>query len=91
MRAALVAALYVLQSIETLTAAALDRHRADVWLLSPPCQPFTSNGKRRDDTDNRSAAFLHLLRLLPSLREHAAVVASLVGPHRSCTYCALAA
>ena len=32
------------KSIETLDAAALSAHRADLWVLSPPCQPFTRGG-----------------------------------------------
>jgi tRNA (cytosine38-C5)-methyltransferase len=28
------------------TPALLDRLAADVWLLSPPCQPFTRQGLR---------------------------------------------
>ena len=54
------------QSIETLDAAALSAHRADLWVLSPPCQPFTRGGsaKVRDDGDNRSAALLRLLQVL---------------------------
>ena len=54
------------QSIETLDAAALSAHRADLWVLSPPCQPFTRGGsaKVRDDGDNRSAALLRLVQIL---------------------------
>lgn len=32
------------QSIETLDATTLSSHRADLWVLSPPCQPFTRGG-----------------------------------------------
>ena len=39
-----------------------------IWLLSPPCQPFTRSGKSRDDQDNRTKGFLHLIQnLLPML------------------------
>lgn len=40
---------------------------ADLWLLSPPCQPFTRTGKRMDIKDSRNAALLRLLDALPSL------------------------
>ncbi|PHJ25430.1 dna methyltransferase, partial [Cystoisospora suis] len=40
---------------------------ADVWLLSPPCQPYTRGGKRLDVSDSRAAGLLHLLRLLQEL------------------------
>lgn len=39
--------------------------RADVWLMSPPCQPFTSGGSRKDDKDPRSEGLLNLIKLLP--------------------------
>ena len=39
----------------------------DVWLLSPPCQPFTRRGNKKDTDDERNFAFLHLIKLLPSL------------------------
>ena len=35
------------KSIETLDAAALSAHCADLWVLSPPCQPFTRGGACR--------------------------------------------
>lgn len=37
---------------------------ADVWLASPPCQPFTASGLRKDDQDVRSAALLHLIDVI---------------------------
>jgi len=40
---------------------------ADLWLLSPPCQPFTRTGKRMDIKDSRNAALLRILDALPSL------------------------
>merc|ERR1719325_178636 len=40
---------------------------ADLWLLSPPCQPFTRTGKKMDVKDSRNAALLRLLDALPSL------------------------
>ncbi|CAK0847911.1 unnamed protein product, partial [Prorocentrum cordatum] len=41
---------------------------ADLWLMSPPCQPFTKTGKRGDDKDPRSASLLHMLEVLPLLK-----------------------
>lgn len=42
-----------------LTAAA-----ADLWWLSPPCQPYCERGARRDIDDPRSKSLLHILELL---------------------------
>ena len=40
--------------------------KADIWTLSPPCQPYTKtrNAKRLDDKDNRSRGIFHLMYLL---------------------------
>jgi site-specific DNA-cytosine methylase len=32
-------------TLETISKAELDRLKADCWLMSPPCQPYTSIGK----------------------------------------------
>ncbi|KAL9642951.1 hypothetical protein ABK040_010644 [Willaertia magna] len=43
-----------------------------LWTMSPPCQPFTLNGNRKDDQDDRTKSFLYLMNeifpiLLPDL------------------------
>jgi DNA (cytosine-5)-methyltransferase 1 len=55
------------RTIEGLTAAELGRFRADLWWLSPPCQPFTRRGLGRDDRDPRAASLLALLERLEEL------------------------
>lgn len=42
----------------------MEKFGANIWLLSPPCQPYTQGGKRRDDKDSRSAGLLHLIKML---------------------------
>lgn len=54
------------RTIEGLTAAELAGFRADLWWLSPPCQPYTRRGLGRDDQDPRAAS---LLTLIDRLRE----------------------
>eukprot|EP00930_Biecheleria_cincta_P055823 TRINITY_DN42080_c0_g1_i1.p1 TRINITY_DN42080_c0_g1~~TRINITY_DN42080_c0_g1_i1.p1 ORF type:complete len:441 (-),score=86.93 TRINITY_DN42080_c0_g1_i1:22-1344(-) len=56
------------KTIERIPDEELDALRADVWLMSPPCQPFTRSGLRRDHEDDRSRALLHLVEVLPRLR-----------------------
>lgn len=55
----------------TLTAESLATHAADLWLLSPSCQPYTIlNPTPRDSGDPRAKSFLHLINdVLPSLAE----------------------
>ena len=40
---------------------------ANVWLLSPPCQPHTRQGMRKDCQDNRSDGLLHIIKLLKEI------------------------
>lgn len=56
------------KTILSLTPAALDKMNAsDIWLLSPPCQPYTRQGKQKDTEDPRAESFLHIISLLPEL------------------------
>jgi site-specific DNA-cytosine methylase len=55
-------------NLETLGEDRLAAFRADLWWMSPPCQPFTGRGRRRDDGDPRAASFLVLVRALERLR-----------------------
>ncbi len=56
------------RALQAIPATDLRSFRADLWWLSPPCQPFTRRGERRDDDDRRSQALLHLIDLLPETR-----------------------
>ncbi|KIJ59807.1 hypothetical protein HYDPIDRAFT_140114 [Hydnomerulius pinastri MD-312] len=55
--------------ISTLTAAQLARIDADLWLLSPSCQPYTVlNPSAKGAADPRAQSFLHLINnVLPEL------------------------
>eukprot|EP00435_Cladocopium_sp_Y103_P007196 s1042_g2.t1 len=53
-------------SIDKLPDEAFDG--ADLWLMSPPCQPFTRTGHRRDVADPRCRALLRLVEALPRLK-----------------------
>ena len=50
--------------LKKLTTKKLDSFNANVWAMSPPCQPHTRNGNRGDEDDPRSQGFLNLLRIL---------------------------
>lgn len=54
----------IARELATVTAATLDFHRADTWLLSPPCQPYCRMGLKRDLADRRSRAFVNLVSML---------------------------
>lgn len=49
-------------------AAQLAKFDAELWWMSPPCQPFTVRGLQRDIDDPRCAALLRVLELVRALR-----------------------
>ena len=55
-------------SLSAVSATKLDTFEASLWLMSPPCQPFTRQGAQRDAEDARAFSFLSLLQLVPRLR-----------------------
>ena len=57
-------------NLETVSPAALAAHNCSVWLMSPPCQPYTSLSGQADAKDPRSKALRHIFtHVLPSLPE----------------------
>lgn len=55
------------RNIEALKVSDLSLLAADIWFLSPPCQPYTRLGYKKDLNDSRSKSFAHLLELLDKL------------------------
>jgi tRNA (cytosine38-C5)-methyltransferase len=56
--------------IEQIKVAQLQREwRADIWMMSPPCQPHTRQHENQtaDLVDPRSSSFLHICKLLGEL------------------------
>lgn len=56
------------KTIERIPTAELDALQADVWLMSPPCQPFTRSGLRKDHEDTRTQPLLHLIEVLMQMQ-----------------------
>jgi site-specific DNA-cytosine methylase len=54
--------------VEFLTEERLERFEADLWWLSPPCQPYTRRGKQQDLDDPRAASFPFLLKRIAAIR-----------------------
>ena len=61
-------------SLEDLAA-----HRADTWLMSPPCQPFCRMGNHQGLEDRRSRAFRHLMELFSQVPPDHLVVENVGG------------
>lgn len=57
------------RSLEHISCRELQKYRAKIWMMSPPCQPFTRNNDTatRDKVDPRSASFLHLQQILQEM------------------------
>ncbi len=55
-------------SLESIAIETLEQYGADLWWMSPPCQPFTARGRQRDIEDPRCRAFLRLLECLAIIR-----------------------
>jgi len=82
------------KGIETLSPKAVDRFEADAWLMSPPCQPFTRQGKQAQGDDARCAALSHITDvLLPRVkrRPRLVYVENVLGFERSAARDRLAA
>jgi site-specific DNA-cytosine methylase len=50
----------LVRTIESMPAADFARFEADLWWLSPPCQPYTKRGLQRDVDDPRAAALANV-------------------------------
>ncbi|KAJ3373696.1 C-5 cytosine-specific DNA methylase [Allomyces arbusculus] len=77
--------------ITRLTPVDLDALQCDVWLLSPPCQPYTRKGKRLGSSDPRAGSFLSMLEALPSLAQPPThlLLENVLGFEKSETYARL--
>lgn len=67
------------RELATLPARQLEAHRADTWVMSPPCQPFCRMGNRSDLEDLRSRAFIHLMGRLGELRPERLLLENVSG------------
>eukprot|EP00731_Ephydatia_muelleri_P021542 Em0014g133a len=47
-----------------MTSTWLDALFPDIFVLSPPCQPFTRQGLKGDSSDHRTDSFFHLMELM---------------------------
>lgn len=58
-------------SIEKLTTNELEKMKADIWMMSPPCQPHTRQhcNQKEDVNDPRSKSFLHLCDVISSMNQ----------------------
>ena len=53
------------REIESIETSELQSLQANLWWLSPPCQPYTTRGNRADLADARARSLLRLIELIP--------------------------
>lgn len=68
---------------ESIPEERLRRWDADLWWLSPPCQPYTRRGLRRGLDDPRAASFPVLLERLAAIRPRYLALENVPGFARS--------
>lgn len=54
--------------LQFIKASALAAYEAELWWMSPPCQPYTVRGLQRDLEDRRARSLLHMLDQLEVLK-----------------------
>nr|ALB00266.1 tRNA (cytosine(38)-C(5))-methyltransferase [Brachionus koreanus] len=57
------------KTIEGMKLEEYDSLDFDCILMSPPCQPFTRQGKQSGSSDNRAQSFLALIDIIPKLKK----------------------
>jgi len=71
------------RSCESLTADDLEKFGATIWLMSPPCQPYSRNGHRKGSGDARAEGFLSLMdelqKMRPNLQPQGLLLENVVG------------
>lgn len=70
---------YHIREIQSLTAEELSELNADLWWMSPPCQPYTTRGKQLDIDDARAASLLHLIGVLERCRPRCLCLENVAG------------
>ena len=46
----------------------LEEAAAELWMLAPPCQPYTRRGLKQDADDGRARSFLKILDWISTLQ-----------------------
>ena len=73
-------------TIESLSPTTLRDWQTDLWWISPPCQPFTRRGRRRDAKDSRTQSFLVILNRLKELTPRYVAIENVPGFQGSITH-----
>lgn len=53
--------------LEKITSEELAAYDADLWWLSPPCQPYSVRGRQQDLADPRAQSLARILSVIPAI------------------------
>ena len=71
------------KSLVSVPMKTLEKLEADAWVMSPPCQPFTRQGLKKDVDDGRAESFMRLVdemaKMDPARRPKYVFVENVVG------------
>ncbi|EDQ92472.1 uncharacterized protein MONBRDRAFT_1464, partial [Monosiga brevicollis MX1] len=62
------------RNIQAVPIRQLEKLAADLWLMSPPCQPYSRQGHQRGLEDARSDSFRYLLDALTQMKNPPSVI-----------------
>lgn len=74
------------QEISSITNRQFSDFAADLWWLSPPCQPYTRRGLKKDIDDPRSAALLRIIDAIEEVRPDHIALENVRGFENSQSY-----
>jgi site-specific DNA-cytosine methylase len=67
------------RTLESLPAAFFGHANADLWWMSPPCQPYTQRGRHRDLDDPRAQSLKAILQHLAQVRPRYVALENVAG------------
>uniref|UniRef100_A0A5K3FMT7 tRNA (Cytosine(38)-C(5))-methyltransferase n=1 Tax=Mesocestoides corti TaxID=53468 RepID=A0A5K3FMT7_MESCO len=67
------------KSIDSLSINECLLFEADLWTLSPPCQPFTRMGKQKQGMDTRSSSLRTIIDLIRRIKPPAILLENVKG------------
>ena len=76
----------LVQEISSLSDRQLANFGADLWWLSPPCQPFTRRGLQKDLEDARAKPLLRLISAIEQIQPANIALENVIGFENSDAY-----
>lgn len=74
---------YLTKEIASLSDQEFAEFKADLWWMSPPCQPFTRRGNQRDIDDPRAQPMLRVFDAIESVKPTCVALENVVGFEKS--------